>query len=169
MEAAGRSPYGDKTTMISLEEAKAKSICRICGEPIKLFRENQRDILIESVAPPMRVVLKYGKEFAHYNCLNVCIICKRPLLENAVPFSELNENLFKIVVGPEGQWHEECHESRGVGAPIDLISNAGQLQWFIERYCGSKMKVQLFDGRQYHTPVMEIVKENGEERLIIRK
>jgi hypothetical protein len=155
--------------MITLEEAKAKSCCRICGEPISLKKEMHHDTLNEQVSPT-RIVLRYGKEYAHYNCLNKCIICGKPLLENAVPFSDLNDSLFRVTVGPDGQWHEDCRESRGAQAPIDLINTAGQLIWFVERYAGNKMKVQLFDGRQYHTPILEVVKDDkGEERLIIRK
>lgn len=56
--------------MISLEEARSQRRCRICGEAIKVPAGPAGwEDSFGKLTYPVRVVLNYGKEFAHPNCL----------------------------------------------------------------------------------------------------
>lgn len=57
--------------LISLNQARDESRCRICGEPIKMtdgrpvgWKDEFRAQLF-----PVAIVLNYGEEFAHPQCL----------------------------------------------------------------------------------------------------
>ncbi len=54
---------------MTIAEARAKSVCRVCGEPIKLLCPVRVLDRYDSLDWPERVTLRYGKEFAHMECL----------------------------------------------------------------------------------------------------
>lgn len=59
--------------MLTLEEAKRRRVCRVCGEPILVdgapigWTDEFGKMLY-----PVRVTLDFGREFAHTDCLAGC-------------------------------------------------------------------------------------------------
>jgi hypothetical protein len=59
---------------MTVEQARNKCVCRICGKPIAVSKGLPKDwetIYKVRVFPRPNVVLNFGEEFAHEECLNV--------------------------------------------------------------------------------------------------
>ncbi len=65
--------------MLSLDEARRQRRCRICGERIEIghsplgFEYDFREQIY-----PQRVTFKFGREFAHTDCLESVTVKARP-------------------------------------------------------------------------------------------
>ena len=54
---------------MTLTEARAKHICRICEQPVKMLAPARVFDCYADLEWPSRVTLNFGKEFAHTECV----------------------------------------------------------------------------------------------------